>query len=789
MKWENKNIWLIIILLSIHCFDCIGQSDNDFVKKFEAANRYNDQKQFEVAKELWIELAEKNPNNANINFKTGYCLLNTTFQKHDALKYLNRAEKNIDLKYSPIDPAITTAPVETHYYLAKAYHHNYDIDSAIKYFKYFQNEGPKKHFLQDEIPSALKQCEVALAQLSHPKNYKLNNLGPNINSDFDDYNPCLTLDENTLFFTSKRKRNDPNIVSNEFIFNPVDGKHFEDIYVSYKDLGSSTWSKPKLLDFCSPESPQATITISGDGEKLFVYLGDIHPTAEEIHFTTRERDFYKLDPLNIFNSPSWENHITISPDGKTLFFVSDRPGGLGGTDIWRCVKLPNGEWSEPYNIGPPTNSKFNEQSPFIHPDGKTLYFSSNSDHSMGGYDVFYTKILDQNTWMNPINIGFPINTVDDDLFFSTSPDGARGYYASSHEGGFGDNDIYMVELKNTVSEPVTILKGYIDKGEEKFLPSGILILVHDLDSDEEEMQFVPNKNNGSYVFTLVPCHEYDVEYTKKIIENGTEKIEIFHKQSFKVPCESNYKEINKPIIIQGIDINGNTVKTSSEIFKEELVNDQPTVKINELELSNKKLIRLLLLNDQGEIIGEALLTDNGFKFELLKGGSNYRFKLEDYPENLDLSVIPIELLINGESSIINGNFSSNDEFIYTTKSISFKKSFGYNKCNTENSDSEYIKFINQLVEKLNSNKNEIIVTITGSASKVPTKTYVTNQILAQKRVTNAKALLIESLKDKNIDLTRLKITENPIVDGPEYNFDRGNKAKYFKYQYFSISVD
>ena len=196
------------------------------------------------------------------------------------------------------------------------------------------------------------------------------NLGAKINSDYPDYNPCLTLDENTLFFTSKRTRSEDVTYQNATIFNPQDGQHFEDIYVSYKDFKTNEWSTPKLLDFCTANESQATIGISGDGEKLFVYQSKLE-SDEEIYFTSRDQDYYRVKPLNIFNSASWENHVTISADEKTLYFVSDRPGGLGGTDIWRCVKLPNGEWSKPFNMGPPVNSPYNEQSPFMHPDGKT----------------------------------------------------------------------------------------------------------------------------------------------------------------------------------------------------------------------------------------------------------------------------------------------------------------------------------------------------------------------------------------------------------------------------------
>ena len=792
-------------LKTLFYFTCItvftvsikGQSSREFQKKFEAANLLLDQKQYEIAKVLWIELAEEYPDNSNVNYKTGYCLLNTYFQKSDALVYLSKAKRNIKNKYSPVDYTIKNAPLETYYHLAQAFQYNYQIDSAIKYFRYFQNEGPKKHYLQSNIIKNLKQCNIASSLITHKKDYEMVNLGAQINSSFPDYNPCLSLDENTLFFTSKRTRSEDITYQNANIFNPQDGQHYEDIYVSYRNINTNEWSTPKILDFCSANESQSTIGISGDGEKLFVYQNKLE-SDEEIYYTTRNQDYYRLKPLNLFNSSSMENHVTISSNEKTLYFVSDRAGGLGGTDIWSCIKLPNGEWSKPLNVGPPVNSPYNEQSPFIHPDGKTLYFSSDGEKSMGGYDIFFSKKLEENSWSNPINMGFPLNTVDNDLFFTTSVDGARGYYASNHDGGYGGNDLYMVKLKDIITDPVPILKGYVDKGENTFLPDGITIFIHEVGSDVEPIKFTPNKKNGSYVFTLDPCKEYDVEYTKSELDSKNELIEIsFFNQSFKIPCESDNK---KPIIIPGVDLEGKIIYDKEEKLKDGLVNDQPLIQFSLLSSSSKKLIKLTIIDENGKIIQEAILTEDGFKFVLLDDRDQYNLKLSNFPDNLDLSGIPIEIFTENNEIKFIGDFSKNQSNTFnldmlkskdkniTAGEIYFEKFFGYNKKPSNVSAKNMNLFIEQ-IEEIIIKSGSVNIEIIGSASRVPTKSYSSNIELAKKRVEDVKKLLFHLTESHKINDNQVKIIkELHFVDGPEYQNDAYNKSKYGKYQYIRISA-
>jgi len=542
-------LFSILFFLSNTTFSQEKENNNDkstLKEKFEAANSLMEDHLYEFAKEIWLELYEADPLNANINFKTGYCLLNTAHDKKDAFKYFDFAKTNIDERYNPYDFSIKTSPISIYYYLGKSHHLNYSPDSAIHYFNKFIENAGKKHFLREFVFHDIKQCELAKELIKRPKDYKLENIGPIINSSYSDFSPVITTDESAIFFTSRRLRTDSNQFSNEGIYSPQDGKHFEDVYISYKNFKTNEWDEPILADFSSPKSNQATISASSDGQFLYVYKDDQKGHGD---IYVSERDEINYGPpkkLEAVNSESWETHITVSMDGKTMYFVSDRDGGYGGRDIYRCVRLPNGEWSKAWNIGPPINTPYDEESPFLHPDGTTFYFSSNGEESMGGFDIFFSKAMEEGKWSAPINMGYPLNTVDDDLYFTTNADGKHGYYASSHEGGFGEKDIYKVLFETTESAPLAILKGYIDPGTLNSIPAGIIIWVSDLTTGEDPTRYSPNRKNGSYVFSLTPCHEYLVEYTQ---DNET-----FYETEFKLPCGSDYHEINKVITIGGIPL-------------------------------------------------------------------------------------------------------------------------------------------------------------------------------------------------------------------------------------------
>ena len=193
-------------------------------------------------------------------------------------------------------------------------------------------------------------------------------------------------------------------------------------------------------------SHEASINLTADGQTLIVYKDD--GGDGNIYFSKWDgNDWTSIQSFGSdINSKYWESHACLSADNNTLYFVSDRPGGYGGRDIYRCVKLPNGLWSKSLNVGPTINTKYDEDGPFISADGITLNFSSIGHKSMGGFDIFVSMIEEDKKFSEPRNIGYPINTTDDDVFFVTSPDGKRGYFSSAKAGGLGDKDLYKMSI-------------------------------------------------------------------------------------------------------------------------------------------------------------------------------------------------------------------------------------------------------------------------------------------------------------------------------------------------------
>jgi hypothetical protein len=611
IKGNIFKILTVSLVLVGFTFNNVFCQSKDFKSKFEEANVLMEEKMFSLALPVLKELLIEDPDNANINFKIGQCYFYSQTHKVDALPYLRKAVKNISKNYDPFMYTERGARIEAYYYLGRAMHIHYDIDSAIYYFNVFKEGIGKKHILYKSAVRQIEMCENAKTLMASPVEIKITNLGPKINSAYSEHSPVLSLDENEIFFTSRRLRADSMNMSFK---NIVDGEYYEDVYVSYKNK-KGEWGEPELLDFNSVNAHHATIDLSADYTTLFIYH-DAGGNGDLYQSTLIDDRWSKPEPLGSdINSSAYETHLSISVDGQTLFFASDRKGGLGGKDIYMCKKLPNGEWGAAKNLGAPINSEYDEDAPHFHPDGKTLYFASTGHESMGGYDIFFSEIQSDGSWSFPLNIGYPINSTHDDVFYVASADGKRGYY-SSYGGvdNYGEEDLYMLERVEFIEKPLTLLKGRLFVPENQTLPSNITVYLTDNETGELVGKSKPFVRTGSFVFIIPPGKNYNIRY-----EIGDK--DVFNDNIF-VPIGSEYTEINKEIMLDAINLSGEPV--SAKLSDEDRIGK---IAFNNLE-SIPVGMALQYVDDNGKVHFTEPIDDKGyFNFRKLASEDNLSLKL------------------------------------------------------------------------------------------------------------------------------------------------------------------
>jgi WD40-like Beta Propeller Repeat len=717
---------LAIITLSLLSPGARAQGENTtFQWKFEEACKLNEEKFHNQAAEIWKELVDGQPENSNLNWKLGYSFMNSYNQKDKALPYLQKAAEKrtgsfgaLTSGYDPFDSHVTTAPVEVDYWLGRAYHLDGQFDKADEYYKKFAAEVDDKHDLKKSAARGLEQTANARTLIAAPKSYTISNVGPVINNDHPDFSPVISVDGNAMFYTSRRIRPDS---SNSGVIDLLAGLPFENIYVSYKDRNAN-WQKPEVLNINPPSGHIATVNVSADGQTLLIYRDD---GGDGNLYESKLVGELWSDPVLIgsdVNTKSWETHCALTADGNTLYFVSDRKDGQGGRDLYRVVKLPTGEWSKAQNLGGVVNTPYDEDGVFIHPNGRTLYFSSKGHNSMGGFDIFTSELGDDGTWSKPENIGSPLNTVDDEVFFVTTADGRRGYFSSDKNGGYGEKDIYFVDFpENMEAEGLTVLKGFIIPPPGETLPPSTILYVTDKSTGEVKT-YKPRQRDGVYVAILPPCKEYNLDYR---VNDKT-----VHTEDIFVECESTYQEINKEIYLNPVSLAG-----PASIV--DLPKGAPPGSKEKGEPVDK----------DGKPLKDKPLTDKELK------------------EKAKTHVAP--------------DAKYADEYA---------KYYAYNVKDIDQSEAEWKSFIDSVVGIMDKDGSARIV-IEGSASRVPTKTFGTNENLSNKRMEDARARLLEAVKGRGKDETKLLLEAvNHLVQGPKYTGDFKNTEKYGKFQYVKLKV-
>ena len=378
-----------------------------------------------------------NPNNDELNFKLGVCYY-----------YSRQNKKAIDhlLKAKSLNPIIDS---DINYYLGKVYQRNLDWDKGIEaYEAYLSILDPEDEFTLKKTKKLISECRTGKRLSQDPIRVWIDNLGPKINTQFHEYGVTINADATYMMFTSRRPGNIGNLID------PTTNDYYEDIY--YSEYINDEWALAQNIgEPINDKKHNASIGLSNDGMELIIFKGS-ERTLGDLYMTEKYSGEYEMaNPLSKYvNSKYHESSASLSPDRRRLYFVSDRPEGYGGRDIyvsqWNERK---GEFGPAINIGPTINTEYNEEGVYIHPDGKTLYFSSQGHDTMGDYDIFMST-WDGSTWTIPVNLGFPVNSPDIDVFFLVSADKRYGYFTSEKEGGYGLRDIYRIEFLGKEKEPI-----------------------------------------------------------------------------------------------------------------------------------------------------------------------------------------------------------------------------------------------------------------------------------------------------------------------------------------------
>jgi outer membrane protein OmpA-like peptidoglycan-associated protein len=569
-------------------------------------------------------LANKfNPNNALLNYKIGKCYLYSSTK----LKAIPFLEKAIQLDAN-VDPQI-------HYVMGKAYHLDMQWDKAILEFKKFQSTITKpSEFVEiiEDVNKHIEECNTGKDLVKNPIRVFIDNVGPEINTSYPEYGPIISADESVIMFTSRRAGTTGGGMD-EYLNEP-----FEDIYVSF-NKGGGKWSPAQNIGKpINTEGHDATMGLAPDGQKLLIYI-DEKGNGNIFECDLKGSLWSKPERMNKnVNTDYHESSASLASDGKRLFFVSNRPDGMGDRDIYMSTMDEKGKWGKAVNLGPTINTKYGEEGVYIHPDGRTMYFSSQAHKTMGGYDIFKSVYDDvTKTWSTPENLGYPVNTPDDDVFFVVSASGKHGYYASINGNGYGEKDIYMVTflgaekpmvmnnednllasqtapVKETVIAPVmqikeaqlTILKGVITDAMTK-KPLEATIELVDNTKNMVVATFTSNSATGKYLVSLPAGRNYGIAVKKEGY--------LFHSENFDIPATAAFQEVTKDVELKNVAV-GSKIILKNIFFDFDKATLRPE-STNELERLTKLLQDVPTLKI--EIGGH---TDS-------KGADDYNKKLSD----------------------------------------------------------------------------------------------------------------------------------------------------------------
>jgi hypothetical protein len=490
---RGKQILISLIILTSGLTAAFPQKSltkADIKQKFVEGNSFFLFEEYSDALPYYLELHKLYPDNNNLNYRIGICYLNIPGQKDKSIGFLEKAVKDISPKYRENSIREVHAPLDAYFYLGNAYRVNNMLDKALEAYNYFLEHLDPKKYDKKVVEDQIEACNNAKKLESQPMYLSEKDLGKPINSRFSDYRPAVSGDEKTLVFTRKLP-------------------FYDAVFYTHRENG--TWTPPiNLTPELGIDQDFYSASLSFDGKTLFLYKNDQYDGNIYISKFDGER-WSKVIRLNDhINTKYWESHACVTKDGKTLYFTSNRKGGFGGLDIYVSRLDSTGDWGPPENLGPIINTDYNEETPFISEDGKTLFFSSRGHLNMGGYDIFYSNLLDNGEWSPPLNMGYPINTTDDDIFYQPVGEGYYAYISKFSSQGLGNMDIFKIEIFSAEHPRKFLIEGTITTRDIPIAVNNEEISISLLNEDmSDTLQSTNPDSSGHYSFSAT-AGEYNL---------------------------------------------------------------------------------------------------------------------------------------------------------------------------------------------------------------------------------------------------------------------------------------
>lgn len=553
-----------IFLVIIMTFASISKAQKYAIREtFLDADSWFYYQEYEEAVSLFLQVYQEDTTNANVAYKIGYCYLNIEGKKSKAIPYLKQAARDYTFTYRDNTYTEKKAPADAIFYLGNAYLIDNKINKAKKTYQRFRKileernslfVDPENRYNLAYLDKQIATCDIALAFMDTPISYVADNLKAPVNSGFNDQTPVISGDGNTMVFVRKLK-------------------FYDAIFYTTKKGGK--WTAPiNLMGQIGIDDNAHPTSLNFDGTELYLYREE--RLAGNIFVSHLEEGIWsKAKKLNNeINTKYWEAHASISPDGKQLFFVSNRESSIGDLDIFVADRIEGDTWGNIRNLGSTINTPWNENTPFLSNDQSILFFSSEGHKSMGGYDIFYSLKVGE-LWTTPKNIGYPLSTTDNDLFFTPLKDGSEGFMAQFSKKGLGGKDIYQVAISKITRPSDVRVEGQLvmDNPNDRNIQSFNIFLI---DKNSLDTLLTLSEDQLKNIEHFTPSGAPHLVYESYL---GPEKRQFFISQPYTIE-EVFLKPIplKKPIAEQ--QTSQPEIKASQTHYKVEQAGQRVEIKLN-----------------------------------------------------------------------------------------------------------------------------------------------------------------------------------------------------------------